>query len=148
MPVSLVLAAALVVAVGGQPDRQFDLAALDALPQAAARFTGHGQSLDCTGPALASVLAATGLPSGSAMRGTALRKGVLARGADGYAVLFSLGELDPLLGNARVIVATRCDGRPIDADNGPLRIIADGEARGARSVRNLVRIEADLAPAD
>lgn len=143
-----VLAAALTIAVSGAPDRMLDLSALDALPQAEARFTGHGQSLDCTGPSLASVVAAAGLPSGGELRGAAMQQGVLARGADGYAVLFSLGELDPLLGNGRVIVATRCAGKPIAADTGPLRIIAHGEERGARSVRNLIRIEAGAPPAE
>ena len=42
-----------------------------------------------------------------------------------------------MLGNAPVIVADRCDGAALTDANGPVRLVAAGDKRGARSVRQL-----------
>ncbi|WP_156254590.1 molybdopterin-dependent oxidoreductase, partial [Sandarakinorhabdus oryzae] len=80
---------------------------------------------------------AAGLPSGEAVRGPALTTLIVAEAADGYRVAFSLGEIDGKLGNRAVLVATACDGKPLDIANGPLRLVVPGETRAARSVRQL-----------
>ena len=59
---------------------------------------------------------------------------------DGYRVVFSLGELDPATGGRRVFVVDRCDGKPLDADVGPLRLLVPEDARPARWVRQLQSI--------
>lgn len=138
--------AALIVALPGVPERSFDPAALDALPQVEAVSTFHGMTLRCTGPRLDVVLAAAGMPAGEALRGAALRQVALARGADGYVVGFTPAELDPLLGNRAVVVTARCGGKALDASDGPLRLLVDGDRRGARSVRQLTRIEVVTLP--
>jgi hypothetical protein len=112
-------------------------ALLAGLPRHQAQFTAHGRAQSCDGVRLADLLARLGLPAGPQLRGDALRLIVLAEGRDGYSVAFSAGELDPLLGNRPVMVADRCDGKALTGQDGPFRLVAPGEARAARSVRQL-----------
>jgi hypothetical protein len=64
---------------------------------------------------------------------------LVAAGSDGYQVVYSLGEVTPDVHDATVLVADSQDGKPI-ADDGPLKLVATGERRPARWVRNLVAI--------
>ena len=64
---------------------------------------------------------------------------LVAMGSDGYKVVYSLGEITPDVHDATVLVADSQDGKPI-ADDGPLKLVATGEKRSARWVRNLVAI--------
>ncbi|WP_374405851.1 hypothetical protein [Pelagerythrobacter sp.] len=130
------IALALLSLVAAEPVA-VNAALLEGLPVVEARLEAHGEVSACTGPTLASVVARMGAASGREVRGEALRTAVLARARDGYAVLFSLGEIEPLLGDAPIIVATRCDDAPLDDEVGPYRLVAEGEARAARSVRQL-----------
>jgi hypothetical protein len=115
-------------------------ALLGGLPTSEVAIAVHGQEQVCTGPLLADVAARMGAPSRGDMRGAGLSTVVVAEARDGYRVTFSLGELDPLLGKARVIVATACDGAALTSDDGPYRIAVGGDQRGARSVRQLVSL--------
>ena len=64
---------------------------------------------------------------------------VLAEGSDGYGVVYSLGEVTPDVHDSTVIVADSIAGKPL-AQSGPLQLVASGEKRPARWVRNLVSI--------
>ncbi|MGA2216873.1 MAG: hypothetical protein ABSG51_02220 [Terracidiphilus sp.] len=64
---------------------------------------------------------------------------LVAEGSDGYQVVYSLAEVTPDVHDATVIVADTLDGKPI-TDDGPLKLVATGEKRPARWVRNLVAI--------
>jgi hypothetical protein len=131
----LVISAALSVALPAT--LPLDEASLAKLPRAEASLTAHGQTHACEGVWLDDLAAAAGLPSGDALRGPALTLMIVAEAADGYRAAFSLGEIDPKLGNRRVLVARRCDGAVLSAQDGPLRLVVPGEARAARSVRQL-----------
>jgi hypothetical protein len=72
-------------------------------------------------------------------RGKDLRLYVVAAGSDGYEVVYSIGEVTPDVHDATVMVADTENGTPINAD-GPLKLVATGEKRPARWVRNLVSI--------
>lgn len=133
MPLATSLA--LLAAAALPASLPLDAAALARLPVATAMLTAHGQSQVCKGVWLADLAAAAGLPSGEAVRGPALATLIVAEAADGYRVAFSLGELDRALGNHAVLVATACDGKPLDTGSGPLRLVVPGETRAARSVR-------------
>jgi hypothetical protein len=113
---------------------------LAGLPRSTARLSAHGRTQACEGVALAALAAKAGLPAGADLRGPALGIGIIAEAQDGYRVLFSLGEIDRKLGNRTVIVADRCDGKALGAEDGPLRLVVPGETRAARSVRQLVRL--------
>jgi DMSO/TMAO reductase YedYZ molybdopterin-dependent catalytic subunit len=93
------------------------------------------------GVALQEILKKAGIGFGSQLRGKALAGYVLAEGSDGYAVVFSLGELEPNLGGERVIIADTRDGKPLAADQGPARLVLPADKEGARSVRMLQRLE-------
>ena len=73
-------------------------------------------------------------------RGKDLRLYVVAEGSDGYEVVYSIGEIAPDIHDATVIVADAENGKPLAAD-GPLKLVASGEKRPARWVRNLVAIK-------
>ncbi len=98
------------------------------------------------GVPLRALLTLAGAPEGPAVRGDALRIYVLAQATDGYRAIFTLAELDPGFTDARVIVADRRDGAPLDEHQGPLRIIAPGEKRPGRWVRNLARLSIHQVP--
>jgi hypothetical protein len=64
---------------------------------------------------------------------------LVAEGSDGYKVVYSLGEVAPDVHDATVMVADTLDGKVL-TDSGPLQLVATGEKRPARWVRNLVSI--------
>jgi hypothetical protein len=70
-----------------------------------------------------------------------LRKIVVARDAEGYAVVIAGGEIEPRFQNAPFIVALTEAGRPIDDDDGGLRLIAPYDLAGARSVKGIASLE-------
>jgi DMSO/TMAO reductase YedYZ molybdopterin-dependent catalytic subunit len=132
-----VILAALMMAAALPASLPIDAATLARLPAANATLTAHGKSHQCSGVWLADLAAAAGLPAGEALRGPALMTLIIAEAADGYRVAFSLAEVDAKLGNHKVLLASACDGKPLTADDGPLRLVAPGEVRAARSVRQL-----------
>jgi len=96
-----------------------------------------------SGVPLIDLLAKLGVPSQP--RGKEFRLYLVAEGADGYQVVYSVAEVTPDVHDATVIVADTQDGKPI-ADDGPLKLVATGETRPARWVRNLVAIRVLTAP--
>ena len=148
LPLTLLLSAAIAAAVPATPPAALpiDAAALSALPRATARLTAHGKTQSCEGVWLADLAAAAGLPTGDAIRGPALQTLIVAEAADGYRVVFSLGEVDAKLGNTQVLVTRRCDGKPLSAEDGPVRLVISGEVRAARSVRQLVSLRVVALP--
>lgn len=68
-----------------------------------------------------------------------LKHTFLVTAKDGYQIAYSFGEIAPEFGNRQIILAYERDGKAI-ADDG-LRIVVPGDIRGARSVRDVVRIE-------
>jgi DMSO/TMAO reductase YedYZ molybdopterin-dependent catalytic subunit len=100
----------------------------------------NGSKIGCEGVPLTEILNKAGVPSGHEMRGKALAGYLLVEGRDGYQVVFSLGELDPGVGATRATVADRCDGKPLSAQQGPIRLVVSSDKRPARSVRMVERL--------
>ena len=119
---------------------------LASLPHVSVKRIDHGKPVDCTGVPVSELLKQVGLPSGEALRGSALQTVLIASARDGYKVAFSLGELDGSLGNAGAVVADRCGNQPLPADVGPLRLILPKDQRPARSVRELERFTVVAKP--
>lgn len=136
------------VAVGGEvaTPLQLDAAALAKLPRQRVEASAHGVTGVWEGVALVDLLRAAGAPVGDALRGANLRLYVRIRAADGYRVVYALAELDPGFREATVILADRRDGKPLDAKEGPFRIVAAGEKRPGRWVRNVTAIDLLRAP--
>lgn len=114
---------------------------LQALPRVTVTFTDHGTTTTYDGVLVSELLKRAGVPLGADLRGAALATYVLASAKDGYQVVFSLGELDPDLSRSRIIVADRADGKPLDDEHGPFRIVSPQDTRGARSIRMLQRLD-------
>jgi DMSO/TMAO reductase YedYZ molybdopterin-dependent catalytic subunit len=94
------------------------------------------------GVALEEILHKAGVPQGEALRGPAMATYVVAEGADGYRVVFSLAELDSGIADSEVLVADTIDGAPLGDKLGPFRLVAPHEKRPARWVRMLKSLTA------
>lgn len=94
------------------------------------------------GVPLADLLKPLGVPDKP--HGKDFRLYLVAEGSDGYEVTYSLGEISPDVHDGTVLVADAVDGKPL-GDNGPLQLVASGEKRPARWVRNLVAIRVKTA---
>jgi hypothetical protein len=120
----------------------FGAAQLAALAQAEASLKAKdGTTHVYRGPALTSLLRAAGAPSSEALRGADMADVVMVSAADGYRVAFGLAETDPSIGKDPIIIAVTEDGLPLDAKEGPLRLVVAGDARPARSVRMVMTVK-------
>ena len=123
-----------------------DAAALASLPREPITATVHGSTLHCDGIPLLALLRASAAMPAEPLRGAQLTRYVQLDARDGYRVLFALAELDPTLGNRKVFLTDRCDGEPLPAEDGPLRLVALDESRPARWVRQVEAITVIVAP--
>jgi DMSO/TMAO reductase YedYZ molybdopterin-dependent catalytic subunit len=114
---------------------------LKSYPRTTVTLQEEGRSVAYEGVLLGEVLTRAGAPLGAELRGNNVASYVLAKARDGYQVVFSLAEVDPAFTGSQIIIADTVDGKPLFEYQGPLRIVAPGDKRGARSVRMLERIE-------
>jgi hypothetical protein len=84
-------------------------------------------------------------PLGSELHGKALSGYVVATGSDNYRAVFALAEIDPNFHPGEILVADEMNGKPLDAHEGPFKIVATEDKRPARGVRNLVSLEFKMA---
>jgi DMSO/TMAO reductase YedYZ molybdopterin-dependent catalytic subunit len=113
--------------------------------------SSHGaQAHTFTGTSLWSLLNEAGIQAGGDGK-QILDRCVMAVGADGYRVVFSMGELHPDFGARQSLVAYAETNpgatQPLPASSGPLRVTAPGDIKGGRYVSNLTRIEVLVPPA-
>jgi hypothetical protein len=112
--------------------------------------SGAGSVTDTyTGVSLWTLLNDAGLLTDPTIKNDVLREYVEAIGSDGYAAIFSLGEIDPMFGDQPDLVAyADTDGQL--GPNGPdgfARIVVPGDAAGGRYISNLVSLEVFTVPA-
>jgi hypothetical protein len=96
---------------------------------------------------LTDVMAAAGSPVDSLRIG---RRGwiVVAVARDGYAAVFSAGEIEPTIGPTRAWIAFARDGAPLTADEAPFHVIVPTDARATRSARQVTTLRVmDVLPA-
>jgi hypothetical protein len=123
----------------GDKSAEWTPAALAALPHKTLTvYNEHVKaSQTFTGVPLIDLLLPLGVPA--KQHGKDLRLYLVAEGADGYEAVYSVAEINPDVHNATVMVADTLDGKSL-ADSGPLQLVATGEKRPARWVRNLVAV--------
>jgi len=114
---------------------------LKSMPRTRVEVKEDGRTSIYEGVLVGEILNRAGGPLGPELRGAAIATNVVASTTDGYQVVFSIGELDPGFTSNDIIVADTIGGKPLSAYQGPLRIVAPKDARGARSVRMLTRLE-------
>lgn len=134
-------AAALEVAGAVATPLRLTAADLAALPRAGVETRSDGLAVRFEGVWMHEVLKKAGVPAGTELRGKALASFVIAEAQDGYQVVFSLAELDPMFTDSQVLLADTANGKPLSGAQGPFRLVAPKEKRGARSIRMLTRLE-------
>jgi len=134
------LLATVVLISGPKGEQTISAADLAALPRAEAALSDHGKPASFEGVVLFSLLERVGAPAGESLRGKELTKYVVVEASDGYRALFSLAELSPAFSDRKVLLATRRDGKPLSADEGPFQIAVEGEKRMGRCVRQVTAI--------
>jgi hypothetical protein len=101
----------------------------------------HGTPAKFEGVPLSAVLTMAGIQFGDSLRGPRLTEVVLVTAADGYKVAFALAEADPAFATREIILADKRDGKPLDTKEGPFRVVAPGDKRPARWIRQVIELK-------
>jgi hypothetical protein len=125
----------------------YTLSTLQALPavQVTATYKAGGTPVTdtYTGVSLWTLLNDAGLITDPTIKNDVLRQYVEAIGSDGYAAIFSLGEIDPMFGGQEDLVAyadTLGQLGP-DGEDGFARMVVPGDSAGGRYISNLVALK-------
>lgn len=131
------------VQVGGDVPKPFTLtlADLKSMPRTTVTVKDDAKSTTYEGVLLGAILARAGAPLGRELSGKAVASYILATASDGYQAVYGLAEADPAFTASELLVADTIDGKPLFDYQGPMRVVAPHDKRGARSVRMLQRIE-------
>ena len=142
-PGARAVAAPTTLAVAGAVKSPLTLSAADlkAMPRTKVEANDDSRTVTYEGVLVGEILKRAGAPVGEALRGDAIASYVVAHAADGYRAVYALAELDNAFTPSDVIVADTIDGKPLFAYQGPWRLVAPKDLRGARSVRLLHRLE-------
>jgi hypothetical protein len=116
-------------------------AQIAAAPHVTITTDDRGTPAKFEGVPLATILTVAGVQLGDSLRGARLTEVLLATAADGYKVAFALAEIDPAFAVREIILADKRDGKPLDAKEGPLRIVAPGDKRPARWIRQVTELK-------
>jgi len=113
---------------------------LSKLPQQTVKVTDHGTPVTFEGVLLTDVLAKVDRPVGEKFHSTVASFYVQVEARDGYRAVFAWAELDPSFMDKAVYVVTRRDGKALSEKDGPFELVAPGEKRGARWVRQVTAL--------
>ena len=116
-------------------------AEIEALPRVKVTEGVSGSSATLEGVSLKALLERAGVGFGESMKGKRLASCLLAEAADGYRVVIALPEIDPAFTDKQVVLAFLKDGKPLDAKEGPYRIVIPDEKRMARWVRQVTTLK-------
>jgi hypothetical protein len=93
------------------------------------------------GVALKTLLEKAGVEFGHSLRGKRMASCLLVEAADGYRVVIALPEIDPDFNDKQVVLAFSQNGKPLDAKEGPFRIVIPEEKRMARWVKQVTTLK-------
>jgi hypothetical protein len=110
------------------------------LPHVTVEVSDHGSTARFEAVPLSAVLSTGGIQLGDTLRGARMTEAVSVEGADGYRVVFALAEIDPAFAMREIVLADKRDAKPLDAKEGPFRVVAPGDKRGARWVRQVTTL--------
>jgi hypothetical protein len=114
---------------------------LESLPHMKVTTAGSDAPSTLEGVPVRAVLERAGVEFGESLKGKRLALCLLVEAADGYRVVVALPELDPAFTDKQVLVAYLRDGQPLDAKDGPYRIVIPDEKRKARWVRQVTSLK-------
>lgn len=118
----------------------FTAAQIGNLPHITIEAHDHEGDAQFDGVTLSTLLPAAGIPLGDTLRGPRMAEVLLVSAADGYKVTFALAEIDPAFATRQIILADKREGKPLDAKEGPFRIVALGDKRPARWIRQVTEL--------
>jgi DMSO/TMAO reductase YedYZ molybdopterin-dependent catalytic subunit len=134
-------AAVLVVKGAVKKELRLTAAELKAMPRTKVTAKDHdGATHEYEGVALQALLAKAGAPQGGDLRGKNMTLCVVAEAGDGYRAVFSLAEMDGDFAGEQLVVVDTVDGKPLGAEQGPLRLVVPGDKRQGRWVRMLKQV--------
>ncbi len=110
------------------------------LPHTTVKVTDHDAPAQFEGVSLASLLSSANIQLGDKLRGSRMTEVLLVEAADGYRAVFALAEVDQAFAVRDIILADKRDSKPLEAKEGPFRIVAPGDKRGARWVRQVTAL--------
>ncbi len=139
----------LVVRLSDGTEKSFSRAELERLPaeSAPARLRDDPPFM-VKGVSATTLLRLTGLDLAANLGGALVAShALIARAADGYRAVFGLAEVDPHFGHPPLLVSWEdADGGALPQRSGPFQLIATGESRPGRWVRQLVSLEVKSMP--
>jgi hypothetical protein len=107
------------------------------LPHVTVEARDHDVAARFEGVPVSALLSTADIQLGDAMHGPRMTEALLVEAADGYKVVFAVTEFDPAFATREIILADKRDGKTLDAKEGPLRIVAPGDKRPARWIRQV-----------
>lgn len=128
-----------VTGIGGKAI-EIDAGDLGSLPQHTVKAADHGTPATFEGVLLKDVLAKVELPIGDRFHKTAASYYLVVEAADGYRAVFAWAELDPTIMDKPLYLVTHRDGKPLSSSDGPFQLVAPGEKRNARWVRQVTAL--------
>jgi hypothetical protein len=124
----------------GGTSATLSIADLARLPQKTVKAADHETPATFEGVLLTDVLAKVDLPAGEKFHSTVASYYLLVEAKDGYRAAFAWAELDSTFTDKAVYVVTKRDGKPLTDKDGPFQLVAPGEKRGARWVRQVTAL--------
>jgi hypothetical protein len=124
----------------GEKSATWTVATLASLPHVTVTVHNEHTKADETYSGVPLIALLTPLGVSDKPRGKDFRLYVVAEGSDLYEVVYGIGEVTPDVSSSTVIVADTENGKALAAD-GPMKLIATGEKRPARWVRNLIAVK-------
>jgi hypothetical protein len=114
---------------------------IEVLPRVKVTTGASGSSTVFEGVPLKDLLEKAGVGFAEPMKGKRLASCLLVEAADGYRVVMALPEIDPAFTDKQVVLVFLKDGKPLDAKEGPYRIVIPDEKRMARWVRQVTTLK-------
>jgi DMSO/TMAO reductase YedYZ molybdopterin-dependent catalytic subunit len=129
--------------VGGDVDQPYVLSAAEfaKLPHTSVVAEGHETKKSTfEGVLLSDLLRRAGVKLGADLRGPRVAEAVVVGAADGYRAVFAIAEVDSGFSDHTILLSDRRDGEPTGSMEGPLRVVATGDKRFARWVRQVTSL--------
>lgn len=107
------------------------------LPRQTVKVKDHEADAEFEGVLLVELLKSAGVKFGDDLKGRRAATIAILDAPDKYRVALSLLDIDPQTSDRTILVADTRDGKPLDAHQGPYRLVVAGDKRAIRWIRNL-----------
>lgn len=104
-------------------------------------YTAKGQKHVSTCVPLIAIVQAADPVTDPKHRNFAMRLAIVVSASDGYSATFGMGDLMPDVGNRQVWLALDSDGQPLSGREAPAKLIVPGDAKPARAVWGVMKID-------